>query len=114
MLKPYAVHFKFGNYHTVHTLRAVRPEADAQKQLWSWSNQLLRSPEMKKKSNIQNVLSIHLFNYVSQYTDHKCTFGAQSSSIKTWFSQSGVEELDRSALSPYLNFIQHLWEELER
>ncbi len=38
---------------------------------------------------------------------------AQTSSIKKWFSQFGVEELDWSPLSADLNPIQHLWGELE-
>ncbi|KAI4898858.1 hypothetical protein NFI96_004520 [Prochilodus magdalenae] len=38
----------------------------------------------------------------------------RASSIKTWMSESGVEELDWPAQSPALHPIEHLWDELER
>ncbi|KAI4890656.1 hypothetical protein NFI96_006888 [Prochilodus magdalenae] len=38
----------------------------------------------------------------------------RASSIKTWMSESGVEELDRHAHGPDLHPIEHLWDGLER
>ena len=45
---------------------------------------------------------------------HDCTPIHKARPIKTWMSEFGVDELDWPALSPDLDPIEHLWDELQR
>ncbi|KAL0147879.1 hypothetical protein M9458_056838, partial [Cirrhinus mrigala] len=45
---------------------------------------------------------------------HDCTPVHKARSIKTWMTESGVDELDWPAQIPDLNPTEHLWDELEQ